>query len=135
MSSDNDPLFSGVEESQARQSATTTSRQPPLGMLKPGEAVKAWLRGLSYDEFHGFIVGFVPWFLASVTGDPLLLAVAVGLTAAAIGHVQADIRVLRLVVRKSWYAFGGGVLGWVLGASILAWTQIYRALEALLSLL
>lgn len=91
------------------------------------------IRGLTYREIHAFVLGAVPWILALVTGHPVLLAAAVGITVASLGLGRAGSdgrlgRAVRTVVREPWYCLGGALSGWVAGSMILALARVLGAL-------
>ena len=126
-------LFDGVEERTHGALTGDNHLVPPSGsrsaMLRG--AFLEWWRGLTYRECHAFIVGFVPWLLFLVTGHPALLAAAVGVVLACLGYRRLPNRVLRAIVREPWYCLADGVLGWLAGAIVLAWTRLLAVLGGL----
>lgn len=138
-SDDDAGLFTGVEDvpgpaseanSKPDQRAGSAPLAPggetPAGMAK--SALVAWWRDMTINEWHAIALGFVPWFLALVTGSEALLATGIFVVAGAIVPRTSRFRrlskALRTIIREPWYALGGSLAGWSFGALVLAVYQV-----------
>ena len=122
------PLFAGIEDSTDQGDEPTATKQPPAPSPDPldmaTQMVKGWLRGLTHREIHALFLGFAPWYLAIVTGEAALLALAVGVVGAALTERKRPTKALRAIVGEPWYCLGGATAGWLLGSSTLAWGEL-----------
>lgn len=121
-----DDLFTGEEGARADGGTAhgggevVGNDQPPLAG-SDGVGLKAWLRDLTYDEVHAFVLGVAPMLLGLVLlpfvplVGTIFLGLAALLTAAAITNYHLPNRALGYIVREVHYYLGGQALAAVLG--------------------
>jgi hypothetical protein len=123
-------FFNGVETSSSNFPSREENVMPESGSTETivRDMLHKWWKDLTYREWHAFVVGFVPWFLFFLTGNSLLLGAAIGVVLVCLGYQRVPNRALRAIVREPWYCLAGGALGWLAGATVLAWARLLSVL-------
>lgn len=129
MADDEEALFTGTDDvgdAVADGGRVLPNDQPPLdGADTIG--LMAFVRDLTYDEVHAFVVGFSPMFtgLLLLPFVPEIAVVMLGLSAflasAAVVEKHKPTKPLRYIIREVHYYLGGQVSAGILG---IVWVGI-----------
>lgn len=137
-SNDDGPLFAGVEgaeetEQPTDEASVVDSDQPPL----PGGAtvgLMPFVKDLTYREVHAYTFGFVPWFLAIVTGNAALVAASVGVVIVAIlgRKTKRFARVPKYVLKEPHYTLCGALSAYISASLALGFASVAASLFGVL---
>lgn len=132
-------IFAGVDDTdrpansgRQEQLDETAAVAPAGAALDPAAIGRRFVGDLTIREVHAFIWGFAPWFLALAVQSAVLLTVAIFVTATIVGFLRAPAnRDATALVREPHYGLAGAVLGWFVGASVLAILEMLAALAVM----